>query len=254
MNDLLDKLSLQLSNSNLPQIKINNLLTQASEAILCDAECQFQKESELLYQEYLNAQLNLEQAPHEFHEAQKKYMVYTEGKPAYTQFIDAELTEKADVIVDKYKLKFAEESQQVGVLINTYRSNLINFKNVFDLYIKYVIENKRLLKELKQDESDILTNDRKAYYEDQSLDKVKNLYFYILVVIYVLCILVFVICFFMKPSSYSRTIVLVIFVCLIALPFLSYWIVAFVLFVCYKIYSIIPKNVYTQLKGSSPSS
>jgi hypothetical protein len=253
-NSLLDQLSLQMADSDLPQVKLNNLLIQASDAVLCNAECQFQRESELLYQEYLNAQLNLEEAPHEFFEAQKNYMVYTDGEPAYNRFIDAELLAQAEVIVNEYNANFAEGSQQVAVMIGTYESILVNFKNVFDLYVKYVEENARLLKDIKKDQNDITTNNRKAYYEDESLNTVKNRYYYILIGIYILCILVFIICFFIKPTDLNYMGLFIVLVFLLGLPFLSYWIFKFVLFVCYQIYSIFPKNVYTQLNASEPSS
>lgn len=36
-------------------------------------------------------------------------------------------------------------------------------------------ENKSLMKKVKNTTSDIVTNDRKTYYEDQSIDHLKNI-------------------------------------------------------------------------------
>ena len=50
----------------------NTLISQASEAIMCDTDCRRQKREENLKQKYLQSQVNLETAPRQMELAQKK--------------------------------------------------------------------------------------------------------------------------------------------------------------------------------------
>ena len=79
------------------------------------------------------------------------------------------LQEKAEEISNKFIEFFKTDSQEIKTQIETYHGLLLNFKNVVDLYLKYKTENVELVKNLKQESSDILTNERKTYYEDQKI-------------------------------------------------------------------------------------
>ena len=121
---------------------------------------------------------------------------------------------------------------------------LINFKNVVELFLKYKKENKELFKELKEESNDVLTNERKTYYEDQQIDTLKFYYFYFILTIYIIVVLCFGIFSLMYSSQSSFLKKLAIFIGLIFLPFISTYILGFIISIFYKIYNIIPKNVY----------
>ena len=123
---------------------------------------------------------------------------------------------------------------------------LINFKNVAELYLKYKKENVQLVKDLKNETNDVLTNERKTYYEDQKIDGLKGFYYYILLGIYIICLIGFIIFSLMYPSQTSFMRKLASIIGFILLPFLSTWILDKIIYLIYAVYDMLPKNVYAQ--------
>ena len=163
------------TNNNLD--KFNSMIDQATQAISCDSDCQNQQTSEQLKQKYLNAKTNLATAPNNVYVSRKNYIVYDEGQPAYDELINTELSQQAQSLSSYYQTSFNSECQNINFNIETYSGLLINLKNVFDLYFKYKMDNTEMLKQLKDETNDILTNDRKTYYQDQGIDNL-NLYYH----------------------------------------------------------------------------
>lgn len=226
--------------------QFNDLVRQASDAITCNPECQRQRESEKLQKIYMNAKANVVTAPSEETVAYKNYVVFTDGEPAYNQYLDDKLREKAEVITDKFNENFNNEVRKINSQIYIYDGLTANFKNVVDLFKKYRRENKELFHELKDETNDVHTNERKTYYENQNIDNLKFYYFYFLLSIYVICVVCFGVFSLIYPSTSSWKMRLLIFVLLIALPFLSTWILGTILFILYELYNLLPKNVYIQ--------
>jgi hypothetical protein len=246
LNTLTNNITKKFNNSNLQTAKVNNLIDQATDAVLCNPQCQFEREAAALEQLYLTAETNIETAPMQLFESRKNYMVFTEGQSEYNQYMTNLLTAKAEKTTTEFTKRFDSETKELESFNYTYNALVINFKNVVDLYIKYKKENIELKKQLKEDVADIFTNDRKSFYEDQQLDTLKNYYFYLLLLMYFVCVLFFIILFLTYPSNYNWKITVGVLICLIILPFISYWILAFLVFVAYKIYGLLPKNVYTE--------
>ena len=224
--------------------KLNALISQAADVVSCDANCQNQRKADQLKQKYLDAQTNLASAPNQLNTAQKNYLVFTQGQSGYNDASESELQAKAQAIVDAFQQNFYDEEALVNTQIDTYDGLRLNYENIFDLYKRYKVENKELLKDLKDDTNDVLTNERKTYYEDQRIDGLKFYYHYFLVTIYVICVICFVVFSFIYPSQSSFGVRATIFVGLIALPFVSSWILGNIIAVTYKAYSLLPKNVY----------
>ena len=227
--------------------KFNSMIDEATEAIMCDSSCQKNKQADQLEQKYLDAQTNLARAPDNVYTTRKNYVLYNDGQEVYDELIDSELTKKAKLITKFYEDNFNDEANNVLSSIKTYDGLLVNVKNVFDLFLKYKKENVELTKKIKEETNDILTNERKTYYQDQGIDNLKFYYFYFLVTIYVICVLAFGIFNFIYPSQMSFIKRLVIFILFIILPFLSTWILAKIVMIIYSIYGLLPKNVHKTL-------
>jgi hypothetical protein len=233
-------------NNQFDMNKFNKLVEQASDAILCNSDCRKKRLEEKLKQNYLHAQTNLVTASSQVQNAEKNYFTFTHGKGAYNDLLDNQLHRKAEMITNKFTENFDEEVKNINSQINTYDGLLINFKNVFDLFIKYKKENLELFKELKDETNDVLTNERKTYYEDQNIDRLKFFYYYFFLIIYI----IFVICFgsfsLIYPSQTSWKVKLALFILFILLPFFSTWILGSIIYLVYKIYNLLPKNVYNE--------
>jgi len=235
-----------MSCNQIDMNKFNTLITQASDAVLCNSECKKQRETDKLKQNYLNSQTNLASAPNQVQVAQKNYVTFTQGVSGYNDLLDSQLQEKAKEIADKFTEYFESDSKEITTQIDTYEGLLINFKNVAELYLNYKKENVQLIKDLKNETNDVLTNERKTYYEDQKIDGLKGFYYYILLGIYIICLIGFIIFSLMYPSQSSLVKKLLTIIGFILLPFLSTWILGKIINLVYVLYELLPKNVYAQ--------
>ena len=161
----------------------NALVSQASDTLTCNSECQQQREANNLKQAYEDSQANLASAASQEQLAQKNYVVFSQGQSAYDNLINNQLQSKSEDLSNQFTQNFNNEVIQTRSQIDTYSGILINFRNIVDLYIQYKEENKELFNELKDKTNDILTNERKTYYQDQNINNLKLVYFYFLLVI-----------------------------------------------------------------------
>jgi hypothetical protein len=252
-NDLLKKYEgVKKINQNKNNLdKFNSMIDQASAAIACDSECQRQQKDDELKKAYMDAQTNLATAPNNVYVSRKNYVVFDQGQPAYDELIDRELSQQAQKLSSYYQTNFNDESKNINFNINTYSGLLINLKNIFDLYLKYKEENIKLFKQLKHETSDVLTNDRKTYYQDQGIDNLKFYYHYFFLLIYVITILAYIVYNFMYPSQFSILVRVIFLGLMILLPFISTWILGKIIGIIYDIYNWLPKNAHKQISNSN---
>ena len=227
--------------------KFNTMIDQATQAITCDSNCQKQRTKDDLKQKYLNAQTNLATAPNQFENAKKNYVIYSQGQTSYDDQVDKQLTTKAKELASFYAENFNKESQNVLTDTQTYSGLLVNLRNVFDLYEKYKKENEELHEKIKEESNDILTNERKTYYQDEGIENLKFVYYYFLLSIYVICLILFAIFNFVYPSHFTWKIRVVIFIVVLLLPFVSTWILGKLIMIVYNIYHVLPTNVHKTL-------
>jgi hypothetical protein len=111
----------------------------------------------------------------------------------------------------------------ITINIKNYEGILINFDNIYDLYNKYKSENIELEKKLKITTSDTLTNDRKSYYEDEGLKRLK-IYYYFFLFVYIFIVVVFILSIFLVKTEVKLTSRILILILLLLYPFMCYWI------------------------------
>jgi hypothetical protein len=226
--------------------KLNNLILQASQTISCDSTCQKEKTKEDLKKKYLDAQMNEASASSQVQTTKKNYVTFTEGTSGYNTALETDLTLKATTIADLFQTNFNTEVDNITSNIDTLNGLLINYNNVVDLYNSYKIENKHLHTKFKNNTSDVLTNERKTYYQEQGVQNL-NFYYYVLLVIYIVIVIIFLIFIFIFPSSFNWKILAAIFVGFVILPFISTWLLSLVVSAIYVIYGLLPKNIHLSL-------
>lgn len=234
-------------NNQTPQFdinKFNSFLDAASKTIACDSACQKKKEAENLKSKYLNAQSNLILAEPQYEMARKNYYTYISGQGGYHDMMEDEFSQKADAIVNEFKQLIDTETSKIDSQLETYNGVLSNYNNIKDLESQYKEDNTKLFKQLKNETNDVYTSERKTYYEDQQIDRLKTIYSYVFVVIYSIVIILFVIFNFTYPSTFSFAKRIGIFIGLIILPFISTWILGRIIQLFHWIYNRLPKNVY----------
>jgi len=222
----------------------NSFIQQANNAVKCDSNCQKEKSAEELKQKYLASKTNLASAPNQVDVAEKNYVTFTQGELAYNNKKEQELHQKAQIIINKFQDTFKKDVEQINDKINTYNSISVNSQNIADLYLKYKEENIILNKNLKNSTSDVLTNQRKSYYENQGIDTLKYLYKYALLTIYIILVIVYTFMAFLYNSQIKWKKRFGILFLLILLPFISQWILSYTIFLIYKVYELLPKNVH----------
>lgn len=229
-----------MSQPNLDSL--NSFLEKASKAISCDPECQKKKKAELLEQSFNDAKTNLHNAPSKLHTAAKKYYTFTQGEAGYKDYIESELKKKVDEIASKKQEEFDANVATAISETSVYEGLMLNYMNVVDLYAKYKDENERMSRDIKTTRADILTNDRKTFYEEQGIS---NLTFYYSIIqgVYILCVIIFVALSFLAPSQFSIKVKLAILALLIIYPFISTKVLSFFIGIYSKVVSILPKNV-----------
>ena len=115
-------------------------------------------------------------------------------------------------------------------------------KNILELYKTYKEENDKLTKQLKDNASDVLTNERKTYYENQGIDSLKFVYYYVLLFLYVICVIIYAFNALLYTSQINWKIRLSIFILLLLLPFASPYLLTFCINIIYKIFELLPKK------------
>ncbi len=245
--------SLQLTNKNelmknqqISQEKINELLEKSAEALVCGPECQKLKVSDELKQKYLDAQTNVKTAPQKLQQAEKNYYVFTEGRPYYDEKQEKELTKKASVLANMIGTNFNEEVSSAKTMNQYLNVALVNSSHTEELLDYYASQNAELMKKLKDYRGDILTNDRKTYYETQELDRLK-LWYKIWYRMYYILVFVFNLCWLLCPSIITLPGKIVLSLLISFYP----WYIDYVLRRYYEllteIYKRLPRNVYNDL-------
>jgi hypothetical protein len=232
--------------NNVDVNKFNDFLDNANNVLSCDSNCQERKKKIELKKKYLEAKTNLLTAPNQVESSYKNYLTYTKGDSAYNEYKENELQKKAEIIVRTFKSTFSESVEKIKESYDTYDGLLLNFAHVVELYKKLVKENKILELEVKNKTSDVLTNDRKTYYEDQSID---NLIFYykIIMFIYLIFLIVFAVSIFMFPSTSSKASLIGILVFFLIYPFICVRLFNFFYYLKDIIMGVFPKDVYSDI-------
>lgn len=233
--------------SNLNTFNLNNFnafLEKAKQAVMCDSNCQKQKTAEELKQKYLASETNLASANNQVEVAEKNYLTFTQGELAYNNIKEDDLHKQAKLITTTFNQNFQNDSKQINYQIDIYNGLTVNFNNVLELYLTYKKENIELTKELKDNTSDVLTNERKTYYENQGIETLNFFYYYILLLIYFIFLVGYIATAMFYQSQLNWKIRFGILLLLVALPFISPWILAFIISIIYKIYELLPKNIH----------
>lgn len=235
-----------LQRQQISQDKINELLEKSSQAMLCGPTCQKLKVTEELKQKYLDAETNIQTAPIKLEQTKKNYYIYTEGRPYYDNMKEEELNKKASTISELLKENFNSELSSANTM-NTYLNTaLINSENTKELLKEYVDKNQLLKLKLRERHGDILTNDRKTYYETEAYERLV-LWYRFFWWIYYIVVLMLILALIFSRSGLSLIVKVVLSIVFIFYPYYIDYIVKWIYGKIMWLQSKIPKNVYNSL-------
>ena len=185
-------------------------------------------------------------APVQLETTKKNYVVFTKGQPYYDNIIEQDLENKAEEIGQNLANNFNEEITNANIMNSYYDTELTNSSHTKELYLVYLEKNQQLQKEIKGHHSDVLTNDRKTYYETQAIEDLNYWHTFLWYVYYFFVMPVFT--FALVTTSYYR------WLFKIPIEFLVVTYPYYIDFILRKIYGFfhfiwirLPKNVYNNL-------
>ena len=240
-----DKNSL-LENQKISQEKINELLNQTANALICGPTCQKLKVKEELKQKYLDAQTNMMTAPIELERTKKNYYVYSEGSSNYNNMLEKELIIKSGKIAQSLGENFNDAVTDANTMNNYLNIALINSSYIEELLNSYVTKNEELMLKLKDNRGDILTNDRKSFYATQELDRLE-LWYKIWYRIFYILYLTFLICWIVCESIITWPIKIVLSFLIGFYPYYIDYVLRLIYNFLAGIYKNLPKNIYNNL-------
>jgi hypothetical protein len=157
--------------------------------------------------------------------------------------VDKKIKKDIEEILRQFILDFNNDSKNMTRNIDTYDNLYVNYDNVKDLYKTYKKENMMLRKNIKIEGNDILTNERKTYYEEQGITTLLS-YNYALSIIYAILLVLFIIFFFVYPTDMGLGGKAGVILGLVVLYFVLPYILGAIIATAYFIYGKLPKNVY----------
>ena len=235
-----------LDKQRITEQKINDLLESTTQSILCGPTCQKEKVSGQLEQKYLDAKTNMLTAPIELEQSKKNYFVFKEGETYYNTMKEEELQESVNKISELLVNNFNDEITNANTMNIYLNSTLINSENTNELLEKYSQQNELLKVKLRERHGDILTNDRKTYYEVEALDSLKTWYTFLWYIYYIVFIM-FVLSLFLSPNNLGFVKSIIMGVFFIFYPYYIDYILRWIYGVINRMISSLPKNVYNDL-------
>ena len=226
--------------------KLSALLEQSLNTLACGPACQKTKIGEELNQKYLNAQTNMKTAPVQLETTKKNYYVFTEGRPYYDNMLEDELKQKSKILTKLLADNFKEEITNANTMNSYYNTELTNSSYTKELYAVYLEKNKLVQNTIKNHHADVITNDRKTYYETEALEDLKNWYTFFWYAFYLFAMPLFTFTLISKSSLHFIAKIIIELIAL-AYPYYADFIARSIYGFFYSLWKSLPKNVYNDL-------
>lgn len=159
---------------------------------------------------------------------------------------EQELVAKAETISTSIQKQFMDDVDSANKLNAFLNTALINSENSIKLLEDYSEKNSTLKLKLKERQGDILTNDRKTYYETEALENLK-LWHRLLFIMYFIAVSILCLSLAFAPHNLSIKTSIIIALLSIIYPFYIDIIVQQIYDLWVSIVKRLPKNVYNDL-------
>jgi hypothetical protein len=144
----------------------------------------------------------------------------------------------------KIRTNFINNKDTIDEL-NDYQNNLVNFNNLKDTYTYYNTENAALLANSDSNDSNIVTNYRKTYYEEQGISNLN--YYDVFFYMYMFIFFSIMFSLFTSQSYFSVTTNLIIIAILIIYPYVSTIIFSYIMNLFSEVNNLFPTDIYSKL-------
>lgn len=230
---------------------MNSIYNNLLDMVTCDSDCQNQKNVDDLRQKWENAKKTQKNAPQATIQAQKNYLIASEGVQGYHNTMFNYYSKVADELKDKSKSSNADFLKDMDNLISEYSLDEINIDKLKDLLQVRLKQNKSYKQKLDASNKIVQTNDRKVVYENWAKQGLTTTAI-ILYIIYAVIYIVFIIVTVRNPNfdfkNYKSYISIIIF---LIIPFIIKYIALLIKYIYNNLIFFLdnkaPKNVFKNL-------
>lgn len=235
--------------------QFNHLMNQAKNRINCDSKCQREKKIKHLKHKYLESKEWEDTAPERTRNAFEKYYVFAFGRLPYEEVMEKKLNGQADHKLKLFMDEFEKEVDGVEGDIVQLASSYDIIKNLIEYKKKLEHENIRLKKITTNAKADIITNDRKTYYEDQGIQQLDFYYVFIRYIYYSILIGLLVSIFLVDTQTpiMQKKQKFIVFIIFLIYPFIVMPIVKYIYGNVKQLHNYLPGNAYRDIEPSEIS-
>lgn len=226
----------------------NNLIEKQNQMLACDAQCEHDKKLAELRGIYDIKEDNLESAPMQMEVARKNYLEFKYGKDDYVTKASVALKKEADKVIADMTQIWNQEKDMVTTLISDYNAMLTTHTDMDHYRDRISASVDRLDKNFAAKQNDTITNDRKAFYQNQGIDNLRY-WFYFLRWAYAAIVFTFIVGVFSLPTTKSSKMKYGMLVLLVAFPFVIAVIAVASFAMIRTIVSKLPYNAFTMGLG-----
>ena len=226
---------------------LNEMIQSANQSLNCDENCQKQQKIDEANQALLNAQKTLANGPQQLLNAQKELTLMKEGPVEWSNIQLADFKNKSNIEADKLRLPFM---QQIQIL--TQANPDLLFEDSYEWLDELEKKNKALTYKIDKSNKLLLTNNRKAGYEDEELILLNKWYsFFAWIYSILLLVYIFGLLFLSNDLPWFRRLLLVLGFVLLPYSIHLFFVPTF-FFILHALQSIytyfIPQNVYSSMR------
>ena len=199
--------------------QVNGMISLASDKLLCDDACQFERKANELKQKWERAGEVKQDIPTIYTKREKDYIVFTKGIPYYNEMMADRYEATGKEILKKMLEKHKFQMKLLQEELETYANGTLYEQNIRDLWKKYQQEEKKYKLATLKMKNNISISDRQSAYEDaetEKLKKTRNIVFFIY------CFIVFVfLVYFIAKKRYTDKKIWLVLIFLLIFPFIK---------------------------------
>jgi len=226
--------------------KFNSMIAAAAAIVTCDADCEREKMKEELKKKFQDAQSNLHTAPQQLSLASKRYFEFSNGKPKYEEIFSQELMKQSTSLSGEIVQQFFSGVSKIGQNIEKYVSDAVDLKIAGELNKVLEMKITALQNALYKVINGTVTNDRKYYYGNESIEYLRKWNYGLFILFYALFIALSV-SLFLVPNTVPALAKPAIMFVVALYPFYIMYIAGVVSIVHGTVAKMLPKNIYKDL-------
>lgn len=226
----------------------NDLIEKQKAHLACDPQCEREKKLAKLREIYDTKEDNLESAPLQMEIARKNWLEFKYGKDDYVTKASAALKKEADKVIAEMTEIWDQEESMITDLISDYTSMRSTHADMERYRDRISASVKRLDKNFAAKQNDTVTNDRKAFYQNQGIDNLRY-WFHFLRWAYAAIVITYIVGVFSLPTTTSSKMKYGMLVMLLAFPFVVAVIAVASFAMIRTIVSKLPYNAFTMGLG-----